>query len=153
MTVYVISTSFRPLSPSLVGKYIAFGDSLTCSPPYSYIILPHSRFCCLEYFLANEMTTYGTILLEEQRCFYALTFRGINMLLDHITVGPFKNSSLTSSQNISWNCVLFSYFPRNFYLSFLSSFFFSCSSLLRFAFANYTIFFSDNVHPYYHYDF
>ena len=29
--------------------------------------------------------------------FDALTFRGIDMLLDHITVSRFKNSSLTST--------------------------------------------------------
>ena len=57
-----------------------------------------------------EANTLRGQLLEEQRCFNALTFRGIDMLLDHITVGPFKNSSLTSLQNISWNCLLFSYF-------------------------------------------
>ena len=65
------------------------------------------------YLLANEMTTYSSILLEGQRCFNALTFRGIDVLLYHITLGPFENSSLSSSQNISWNCVPSSYFPRN----------------------------------------
>ena len=43
VTLYVISPSFRPLPPSLVGKYIAIADSLTCSPLYSYIVFLHSR--------------------------------------------------------------------------------------------------------------
>ena len=139
MTFYVISTSFSPLPPSLVGKYIAFVDSLTCSPPYSCIIFLHSRSSCFSVFIDQSDDQIWCCITGRAKVFGALTFRGIDMLLDHITVTRFKNSSLTSSRNISASCVLFPYFPRNLYLSFLSSVF-SCSSLLKFTFVDCTFF-------------
>ena len=114
VSLYVISTSFRRLPPSLVGKYVAFVDSLTCSPPYSYIIFLHWRSRCFSVFIGQWDDHMWCYITGTAKVFDALTFRGIDMLLDHITVSRFKNSSLTSSQTISSSSsyILLSSFPR-----------------------------------------
>ena len=81
MTLYVTSISFSPISPSLVGKYIAFAYSLTCSPPYSCIIFLNSRSSCFSVFIGQSDDHIWYYIAERAKVFDALTFRGIDILL------------------------------------------------------------------------